>query len=387
MLGSGGGSCGEYEKLLHHGGLAATDKQGRVVEQCNASTPFIPASVLKIATSLAVLNILGEGYRFATEFYFDDTRTLTIKGFGDPLLISEEVALIVTELGKRGVSDVARIVVDDSAFALEGPVPGAAGSDNPYDALTGAVAVNFNTVAVRVDGKGGVISAEEQTPTVPLMASLGKGYPPGEYRLNICRTEEKSAEVMVRYTAELFFAFLRQKGMTTSSRWERGRKRAEARLVYRHESTKSLSGVVALCLQYSNNFTANLLFLAAGGERFGYPATWEKGRRAVNETLTELLGDEVMGGIHLVEGSGLSRENRLSVEALLEVLRLFKPHAHLLPGKRGMLIKSGTMRDVYGYAGYLDQGESAFVILLNQPENTRDALLDRIRSRSRLKDH
>ncbi|MDH4317227.1 MAG: D-alanyl-D-alanine carboxypeptidase, partial [Desulfobulbaceae bacterium] len=303
----------------------------------------------------------------------------------DPLLISEEVALIVTELGKKGVHDVARIVVDDSAFALEGPVPGAAGSDNPYDAQVGAVAVNFNAVAIRIDGKGGVISAEKQTPTVPLMASLSKGYPPGEHRLNICRTEERSAEVMARYTAELFFAFLRQRGMTTSSRWERGRKSAQARLAYHHESTRKLSGVVELCLQYSSNFIANLLFLAAGAERYGYPATWEKGRRAVGETLAELLGAEVMRGIHLVEGSGLSRENMISVEALLEVLRLFKPHALLLPGKMGMLIKSGTMHDVYGYAGYLDQGESAVVILLNQAENTRDALLDRLRFRS--KDH
>ncbi|MDH3347854.1 MAG: D-alanyl-D-alanine carboxypeptidase, partial [Desulfobulbaceae bacterium] len=372
--------CLQYSKYLHHGGLAVANRRGQIIKQCNGSRLFIPASVLKIATALASIKILGEQYRFTTEFYFDPySQVLTIKGFGDPLLVSEEVDRIVFELRKRGVSNVAGIIVDDSAFELEDTVPGGGESDNPYDAPVAATSVNFNTVAVKINPGGEVQTAEVQTPFVPLMGELGMGYGEGEYRLNICQGESNNHNMTARYTAELFFSIMQRSSISVNGSWKRGKVSDGANLLYRHRSSRQLSEVIALCLQYSNNFTANSLFLAAGARRYGYPATWEKGRRALNEILTELLGEEMMRKVHVLEGSGLSRENRISVDALLRILQLFRPYDKLLPVKRGVLLKSGTMRGVYSYAGYLSEGGAAFAILLNQAENTRDTLLDSLR--------
>jgi D-alanyl-D-alanine carboxypeptidase/D-alanyl-D-alanine-endopeptidase (penicillin-binding protein 4) len=56
----------------------------------------------------------------------------------------------------------------------------------------------------------------------------------------------------------------------------------------------------------------------------------------------------------------------------------FKPHAGLLPFENNCLRKSGTMTGVYGYGGYFAgaRGLDSFVLLLNQPKNTRDQVLE-----------
>ena len=75
---------------------------------------------------------------------------LYLKGFGDPFLVAEEVALILDRLQDSGVARINGIFVDNSSYDLEEQVPGRGTSDNPYDVPVSATAVNFNTVAVRV---------------------------------------------------------------------------------------------------------------------------------------------------------------------------------------------------------------------------------------------
>ncbi|MDT8334818.1 MAG: D-alanyl-D-alanine carboxypeptidase, partial [Desulfurivibrionaceae bacterium] len=117
-----------------------------------------------------------------------------------------------------------------------------------------------------------------------------------------------------------------------------------------------------------------------GAESYGYPATWEKGRKAIREFI-EKDPQLAAAAITVTEGSGISRENRLTVRAMLRILELFKPHARLLPEKDGVLLKSGTLTGVYSYAGYLDNhGKPAgFAIILNQNRNTRDEILKILR--------
>ena len=112
-----------------------------------------------------------------------------IKGFGDPFLISEEVAIIVRELKRLGCRRINDIYLDDTAFNIETLADGAGLSDNPYDAQNNALAVNFNTVNIVKDKTGDVHSAEEQTPTLPLMVELAENLEPGTHRINISRNK------------------------------------------------------------------------------------------------------------------------------------------------------------------------------------------------------
>lgn len=368
-----GGGQG-LDNLVENGGLIVT-ANGSAIYERNADTLFIPASVLKIGTALAAIRILGKDHRFITRFYLSPERDLYIRGLGDPLLVSEEVAEIVTALRERGVSAIRNIHVDDSGCLLENGTDGATNTLNPYDAQNSCLAVNFNTVSLVKGADGNVRSGEEQTPVVPLMRELAQGIPPGSHRINATAAGNQS----LRYAGELFTAVLKKQGVPVNGAISPRPVPVGLALFYEHSSSKSLDEVLTGLLKYSNNFIANQLFLAIGAQQYGWPATWDKGERAMTAFYRTELGLSEKD-IAVREGSGLSRENRVTPKGMLAILEAFKPHATLLPFENNCLRKSGTMTGVYGYAGYFagEHGLDSFVLLLNQPKNTRDQVLEQL---------
>lgn len=356
--------------LVNNGGYALT-RDDRLLAASNLDQPLVPASTAKLVVSLAALDLLGPDYRFRTEVYQDSANNLYLKGYGDPFLVSEEVAGVIEELRNNGVSRINSIYIDDSAYALEEPLDGLDGSGNPYDVGPAALAVNFNSVNLRLTGKGRVESAEEQTPLVPLMVELGRKLPAGHHQFNV--TANPVHPILL--AGQLFRAFQQQSGIAGNGEIARRPVPPEARLLLVHQSGRNLTELVQNLLEFSNNFIANQIFLALGAEEFGYPATWAKGRRALAEYLAS---DPLLAkGIHLEEGSGLSRRNRVTVRAMMRVLELFSGHAGLLPEKQQCLLKSGTMKGIYAYAGFLPcpNGRDRVVIILNQARNKRDEVL------------
>jgi len=80
-------------------GVVLADDQGNILYDQNSGPDFIPASILKILTSLAAFHTLGETYRFPTQYFFNEnSEDLYIKGFGDPLLISEVIEQLCHEI-------------------------------------------------------------------------------------------------------------------------------------------------------------------------------------------------------------------------------------------------------------------------------------------------
>jgi len=55
-----------------HDAVLVADHQGRIIVSKNADKKLIPASTLKILTSLVAIHYLGQDYRFTTEFYLDN---------------------------------------------------------------------------------------------------------------------------------------------------------------------------------------------------------------------------------------------------------------------------------------------------------------------------
>lgn len=367
--------CRCFAGLLTHGGYAVADHSGRTVSSCSENTPFIPASIIKVPLALAAFDILGPDFRFTTEFYGDRQGNLFIKGYGDPFLVSEEIELILDRLAEKGVGSINTLFIDTGSVDGAEEMPGRGKSDNPYDVPISAVAVNFNTVNIRVYGSGRVESAEPQTPTLPIMHDLGKDLSPGEYRINVCQGVCSAEKQSARYAAELFRALQRKKGIPGDGSFAVKAVTADAVLLYSHRNTRNLAEVVSSFLEYSNNFIANQVFLRCGMERYDMPATWEKAGKAVGESLARVLGPDTAGQIHMEDGAGLSRNNRITAAAMLRVLEKFKPHVRLMQAKKNGRIKSGTLDGVYNYAGYLGDGKP-FVIILNQKNNSRDAILD-----------
>jgi serine-type D-Ala-D-Ala carboxypeptidase/endopeptidase (penicillin-binding protein 4) len=366
------GGSRSLEDLVQNGGLLLTGNGATIYEK-NADRQFMPASVLKIGTALAAIHILGPDHRFTTRFYLSTEHDLFIQGLADPMLVSEEVTRIVAALRNRGLSAIRNIHVDDSGCRLENGTDGATSTLNPYDAQNSCLAVNFNTINLIKDANGSVRSGEEQTPALPLMRELAKGLKPGTHRINATAAGDQS----LRYAGELFAALFEKQGIPVRGRIIPAPVPDGLKPLYEHASGKTLDEVLTGLLKYSNNFIANQLFLAAGAKQYGWPATWDKGQRAMTGFYRNELGLSDKD-IMVREGSGLSRQNRVTPRGMLAILEAFKPHADLLPFENNCLRKSGTMTGVYGYAGYFpgEQGLDSFVLLLNQPKNTRDQVLE-----------
>lgn len=364
------------ENFIDHGGYVIT-LDGRIIDQFGANTLLIPASTIKIATALTTLELLGPSHRISTEFYLRDNKILCIKGYGDPYLISERLLEIASELKKRGLTEVESILLDDSFFRLEGLTDGAENSANPYDAENSALAVNFNSVPLIKHDNGLIGSPEPQTPVLDITRDIGSLVEPGLHRLNVSAfTGRNSTITRYRYVAELIAEQLRRQGIAVGSTFNRGLVEAGDTLIYTYHSKMTVAEMIRGCLKYSNNFIANQLFLYCGVKRFGPPATWEKGQRAVAEFLIAAAGLSNRD-VTVVEGSGLSRKNLITPAAMIAVLELFKPYSSLLGETQNTLLKSGTMTGVYGYAGYFESAGrlDPFVILLNQKSNNRERLL------------
>jgi len=376
---AGYAACRAIADLAAQGAYGVADRSGRIVDTCHPDQSLVPASVLKIATVSAALAILGPDHRFRTEFFLDGHNNLFIKGFGDPTLVSEEIVGIVERLREQGVRRVQTLYVDTSAFALTRQVPGQEDSDNPYDAPVGPLSVNFNSVPIVKDAAGRIVSGETQTPTLAIMQELGQGRTPGHARVNICVQGCNADARMAQYGGELFRALLAQGGIPVAAQGGIRTVPPEgAALVHTHHSAQVLTEISRSTLHYSSNFMANLIFLACGAKQFGYPATWQKAGQAVHRELARQLGNAAAESIVQVEGAGLSRDNRVTVRAMLQLLTRFRPQIELLNKERGVAVKTGTLTGVYNLAGYLPDGQ-AFVILLNQPTNNRAAVLERLK--------
>ncbi|MEW6593910.1 MAG: D-alanyl-D-alanine carboxypeptidase [Thermodesulfobacteriota bacterium] len=369
LAGAGGATPPAY---VHNGGYLL-ERNGRIIAAHRPDTALVPASIWKIATAFQALTLLGPDFRFETCCYYGPDQTLSLQGSGDPMLISEEVARIAARLHAAGVREVRNIVLDDSAFHLSpAAADGATSTLNPYDVANSGLAVNFNTIHISKEPDGTIRSAEPETPTLPLMIRLGRGLPAGTHRINISQKKEE----MSQYAGELLAEALREQGIAVSGSIRPGAVPAGLAPIVRHLSSTTLNEAVRAMLEHSNNFIANQLFLACGTKRFGGPATWEKGQRALAEFLREkarIAPQEFT----VEEGSGLSRKNRVTPQAMIALLRAFRPYADLMPMRDGVMVKTGTLNGVYSYAGYFQGplGLDPFVLMLNQPQNRRDQLL------------
>jgi len=106
-------------------GVYAEAQDGSVLAAQAAERPVHPASVNKIASSLAVLQRLGPGHRFQTSVLADGpildgqvAGNLVVEGGGDPSLVYENAFLMLRRLRALGVRVVAGDVVVRGPFVF-----------------------------------------------------------------------------------------------------------------------------------------------------------------------------------------------------------------------------------------------------------------------------
>jgi serine-type D-Ala-D-Ala carboxypeptidase/endopeptidase (penicillin-binding protein 4) len=281
---------------------------------------------------------------------------------------------LVAAVGKHPLTG---IVLDASYYPADLRIPGIEESNESYDALNSALAVNFNTIyAVRRDNA--VHSAEKQTPITPVAISQFRARgPKGRGRISLSR----DPAVSLQYAGELIAAFIEQAGGSVKGKISTGSVPKGLEPAYVHQQSRTLSEILVELLLASNNYIANQVFLEIGGHRQGGPVSLEKSLQVAREILA---AHDLVDAIHLEEGSGISRGNRFKARGLAKVLELFAPHANLLRGHDGGANKTGTMdgvRTLAGYASTSAHGQVRFVISLRSNDGAmRFKLLRTIQS-------
>ncbi len=337
--------------------VLVVDEKGNELIAQNADKPFVPASVTKIVTAWLALEVLGPDYRFETRFYLDKDRVLYVRGGGDPFLISEELAPLAKELvAAIGKEPITGIVLDASYYPSDLRIPGIEDTDESYNALNSALAVNFNTIYAVRKGSS-VLSGEPQTPITPLAVKEFRARgPKGAGRISL----SQAPAVSLQYAGELIAAFIGRAGGSVKGNITTGTVPQGLEPVYVHKS-RPLSQILVQLLIASNNYIANQVFLEIGGT-LGGPVSLEKSLKVANSMLA---ANGLADSVHLEEGSGISRDNHFTARGLAKVLELFAPHAGLLHGHDGGMNKTGTMSGVHTLAGYADtksHGRVRFVI-------------------------
>jgi D-alanyl-D-alanine carboxypeptidase/D-alanyl-D-alanine-endopeptidase (penicillin-binding protein 4) len=356
--------------------ILVSDPQGRIVFSKNADIQLVPASTLKILTALVALHYLGPDYRFVTEFYQDHNSNLKVKGYGDPLLISEaltEIAHDLTSIPDIELNHINDLVLDDSYFKTPIAIPGVNWSNEPYDATIGALCVNFNTVNFKRNPNGIFVSAETQTPLLPFVqeridaSQLNHG--------RILLSSQRSENTL--YSGHLLLYFLKKEAIRFSGKIKTGKvQKDNDKLIFRYVSSFSLMQAISKLFEYSNNFMANQLLITCGAKAYGPPGTLEKGVQAASAYAKNILK---IDNIRFVEGSGISRKNRMSAVSFYKILKVFAPYHFLMRRMGKAFYKTGTLKGIHTRAGYIENKEGrlySFVVLVNTPGKSPKPIMD-----------
>lgn len=343
------------EQLAPQAGVALGEG-GKILLSRNEKRLYITASGIKVPLVLSAFNHLGADFRFTTSFYSNANNDLLIYGEGDPFLISEEVALIAVALKERGWSRFNRLYLDDSLYRRIA-LTAVGDSTNPYDARLSSLGVNFNTMNLIKRADGSVVSAEPQTPTLPLAQQMKE-------QIVCCNQPTRISlkrEDVLNYTAQLVFAIFAENGISLLPGYSPAQLNKEWSLIYEHKNSRSLAEVSQALLLYSNNLIANALLLQfmPGGDDIlaSSLAIWRQdlNRMAIRD-------------FRLVEGSGLDRRNQFTPLSMFAVLTRFAPYAYLLPSdQEGAYYKTGSLEGISNSVGYIENnGQLRPFVIFNQ---------------------
>jgi serine-type D-Ala-D-Ala carboxypeptidase/endopeptidase (penicillin-binding protein 4) len=399
----------------------------------NAAVPMNPASVMKLVTTYAGLELLGPAYRWKTEAYTDGDG-LVLKGYGDPKLNLESFWLLLRNLRARGLRDIqGDIVLDRSYFATQPDLRFDDDTYRPYNVAPDALLVNFKTLRFnfkpQADNGTVRVFVEPPLPGLELVNTLklveSSGCPEGrafrdriqaEFRPRPPRAAftgpypaacgEREMSVALYYPEDYVTGMVRQLWIDMGGWWggtaRDGVASPAARLIYTHES-EPLALTVRDINKFSNNVMARQLYLTIGGEMGGAPAQAQLAFTSIKQLLEKkgIKAPELV----MENGSGLSRIERISAANLALLLQAAWRSAVMpefisslpvvaadgtmrkrLRGERvaGQAhIKTGLLNDARSMAGYvLDRSgrRHVVVMMVNHPnapqaDAAQDALL------------
>lgn len=379
-----------------------------------ANTAMNPASVMKLVTTYAGLELLGPSFTWNTPVYVDGTiaggvlqGNLVIQGKGDPKLVLERLWLLLRRVQGLGIKTITGdILLDRSAFAASAQNP--ADFDDqplrPYNAAPDALLINFKSVVMTfapnlASGNASVsfeppLAGVQAQTSVPLSAGQSGSATLaacGDYRAQLqadfsdplrmafngsypVACGEKVWAVAyadpTSYAERAVAGMWQEMGGKLGGRVREGRAAPDLKPAFELVSP-SLAEVIRDINKYSNNVMAQQLFLTLSLQRSG-TASNEASREEVSSWWRERFGEQDLPVLD--NGSGLSRLARITPQGLARLLQTAYVSGTMpelmaslpIAGVDGTLkrsksqlsqgwahLKTGTLRDATALAGYV----------------------------------
>lgn len=400
---------------------------GEVLVELNASDPFIPASNQKLLTTGTSLAVLGPDFWFQTELRRSGS-ILTLVGSGDPALadpdllaemqigVEDLLSTWIDAILQSGDEPITDIVVDARVFDREFVHP-----SWPKDQLNRwysaeVSGLNFYTNVISFflqkerTGAPPRIILEPATPWLKVV-NRAKAVSRGQNTVWVARPATSNDMTVFGDLRQTLSSPIRVSihdapdylGRLLATRMEyAGLDKPSVRVATETEEVPEgeliavvrtpISTVVNRCNEESHNLYAEALLKRMGHEVTGRPGSFSNGAAVIRMAMQDILGPADTAPTIIADGSGLSRNNRVSPRAVGRWLRALSQQSDIsdafidsLPvaGLEGTLLnrfqdddltstvraKSGYIRGVSCLSGYLIDADSdrkvAFSILVN----------------------
>ena len=406
----------------------------------NADKSMNPASVMKLVTTNAALDVLSPTYRWKTEVYRDGNLIngvldghLIIKGYGDPNFKAQEFWRLLMSLQQLGIKQINGDLIIDKSYFAKNVGNRKTFDDEPwraYNAEPSAFLVNGRNTSFKFSATetGVNVSQEFELPEVQIVnkMKLAQGGC-GEWRSRFGYTvkpeesgamvtfsgtfspacEERYLELSVfddeKYAFYSFKKLWKELGGSFNGKLKVQDTPASAVKVL-EQLSEPLGYVLRDINKWSNNLMARQLLLTIAAEKLSPPATEANGEKAIKSWLSAkgLNFKELV----IENGSGLSRVERISAEHLGQML-VNAYHSPVMPELMASLpilshdgtikkrlvdsqsngrahLKTGSIDGVSAIAGYVldaNNHRHVLVMLVNHTEaaaskNAQDALIE-----------
>ncbi|MGG6242244.1 D-alanyl-D-alanine carboxypeptidase/D-alanyl-D-alanine endopeptidase [Nodosilinea sp. AN01ver1] len=336
----------------------------RTLYSRNGDRLFTPASNIKLLTTAAAAHQLGGYYRLRTSVYgspnAEGITALRVVGRGDPSLTTAQLDGLAQQLAQAGVKQVSRLVIDDSYFPGFATNPTWEWEDAQwaYAAPVNSLILNRNAVALQATptqvGSPLSLTWPQPLPAGPFplandTATVAAGAPVNSltlWRTGDTPTVRVTGQMVQGSSAQTFNLAVLNPAQQFAAAMEQALRRqsiAVGQTVITQNpapiadpelaavESPEVRDLMRVANRDSDNLYAEALFKTMGVTAAGNIAEGDDvaeasqaGGDAVKAALAEM--GVSAAALRLADGSGLSRHNLVSPDALVETLQVMTTH-------------------------------------------------------------